>query len=453
MSEKLRIAFVVGQFPMLSETFVMNQATGLLARGHEVDIYTEQLCDTSSVHPDVTRYNLLERTYVLPSVPENYLARLIKGIGLVAKDMYRYPRQTLRSLNLVRYGMRVASLRMLFANLPRTNPVPYDIIHAQFGTLGFRGRLLRDLNAGSRLIVMFRGSDISQWVKSQGEHVYDSLFRQADYFLTNCDFFRQKLLALGCPPDRLKVHYSGLDCSKFQLVLRRLEGADKIRIAATGRLVEKKGFEYCIRAVAQVAQQYPGIIFDIMGDGPLRPALAELIDSLQMTEVIHLRGWQNEDEIIDTLGRAHLFVAPSVTASNGNQDAPINVLKEAMALGLPVVSTYHGGIPELVEDGVSGLLVPERDADAIAQALTTLIEHPERWPEMGQAGRAYVEAHYSLDALNDRLVTLYQRLRAEPIKGHHLLGTPPIEPSSTEVGTGADASTDTGVGTDVSLVS
>lgn len=414
MSKKLRIAFVVGQFPMLSETFVMNQATGLLARGHEVDIYTEQLCDTSTLHPDVTRYNLLERTYVLPPVPNNYLLRLAKGTGLVAKNIYRYPKQTLRSLNVFHHGMQVASLRMLFANVPRSNPVPYDIIHAQFGTLGFRGLLLRDLNPGSRLIVMFRGSDISQWVKSQGDHVYDTLFSQADYFLTNCDFFRQKLLALGCPSDRLKVHYSGLDCSKFQPVLRRLDASDKIRIAATGRLVEKKGFEYCIRAVAKVAKRYPQITFDIMGDGPLRPSLANLIESLQMGEVIHLRGWQNEEEIIDTLAHTHLFVAPSVTASNGNQDAPINVLKEAMALGLPVVSTYHGGIPELVEDGVSGLLVAEREADAIANALTALIEHPERWPDMGKAGRTYVEAHYNLNVLNDRLVTLYQQLKAGP---------------------------------------
>ncbi|EDX87368.1 glycosyl transferase, group 1 family protein [Synechococcus sp. PCC 7335] len=433
MSEKLRIAFVVGQFPMLSETFVMNQATGLLARGHEVDIYTEQLCDTSSVHPDVTRYNLLERTYVLPPVPDNYLLRLGKGVGLVAKHIYRHPKQTLQSLNVFRYGMQVASLRMLFANVPRSNPIPYDIIHAQFGTLGFRGLLLRELNRGSRLIVMFRGSDISQWVKSQGDHVYDTLFSQADYFLTNCDFFRQKLLALGCPSDRLKVHYSGLDCSKFQPVLRRLDASDKIRIAATGRLVEKKGFEYCIRAVAKVAKQYPQITFDIMGDGPLHQTLAKLIESLQMTEVIHLRGWQNEEEIIDTLARAHLFVAPSVTASNGNQDAPINVLKEAMALGLPVVSTYHGGIPELVEDGVSGLLVPERDADAIAQALTTLIEHPERWPDMGKAGRAYVEAHYNLSALNDRLVTIYQQLKAGPA-GDQPSNAEPNEQTATHIG-------------------
>jgi len=110
-------------------------------------------------------------------------------------------------------------------------------------------------------------------------------------------------------------------------------------------------------------------------------------------------------------------VAPSVTAADGNQDAPVNVLKEAMAMGLPVVSTLHGGIPELVEDSVSGFLVPERDADALAEKLGLLIEHSDRWTAMGKAGRTFVEAHYNMNMLNDELVELYQRLlRTKPMQ-------------------------------------
>ncbi|MEL6856269.1 MAG: glycosyltransferase, partial [Cyanobacteria bacterium J06607_13] len=161
-----------------------------------------------------------------------------------------------------------------------------------------------------------------------------------------------------------------------------------------------------------VAKQVP-VIYDIMGDGPLRSELSALIESLGLSGRVRLLGWCDEAEIIRVLERAHLFVAPSVTAASGNQDAPINVLKEAMALGLPVVSTYHGGIPELVQDGVSGRLVPERDADAIAQALLELIARPDRWPQMGQAGRDYVKAHYDLHTLNEQLALLYRALLAE----------------------------------------
>ncbi|HEY9737804.1 MAG TPA: glycosyltransferase, partial [Trichocoleus sp.] len=83
---------------------------------------------------------------------------------------------------------------------------------------------------------------------------------------------------------------------------------------------------------------------------------------------------------------------------------------EAMAMGLPVLSTFHGGIPELVQDGVSGYLVPERDSEALAARLKDLLDHPERWEAMGQAGRAYVEAHYNIETLNDRLVQVYEHL-------------------------------------------
>ncbi|MEN9223394.1 MAG: glycosyltransferase, partial [Thermostichus sp. BF3_bins_97] len=106
-------------------------------------------------------------------------------------------------------------------------------------------------------------------------------------------------------------------------------------------------------------------------------------------------------------------LAPSVTASDGNQDAPVNVLKEAMAMGLPVISTWHGGIPELVQEGVSGFLVPERDPQALAERLSYLIQHPQRWSEMGRAGRSFVERVFDLETLNDELVRQYQRILRE----------------------------------------
>jgi len=426
--KKLRVAFVVSRFPVLSETFVINQATGLLDRGYEVDIFTEQLEQGVKMHADVDKYNLLARTYVMPSVPKNYLVRLGKGIQLVLRHGFRYPRHILQALNIGQLGIRAASLWPLFTAIPTLAKPSYDIIHCQFGDLGFRGLLLRDLmrvrsqptDSPAQLVMMFRGFDISAKLKSENDDIYGALFQKADFFLTNCDFFRQRLLALGCPPDKINVHYSGLDCDKYVFSPRQLAPRETIRIASTGRLVEKKGLAYSVRAIAQVTKHYPNIRFDIMGDGPLRAELEALIDSLNVSDTVHLLGWQNEAEIINVLSQAHLFVAPSVTAANGNQDAPINVLKEAMALGLPVVSTTHGGIPELVEDGISGFLVPERDADAIAQALIKLIENPQQWPEMGKAGRAYVKQHYNLGNLNDRLASLYEQLianAAQPPKG------------------------------------
>jgi colanic acid/amylovoran biosynthesis glycosyltransferase len=126
-------------------------------------------------------------------------------------------------------------------------------------------------------------------------------------------------------------------------------------------------------------------------------------------------GAQSHDKIIAILRGMHILLTPSVTAPNGDQEGIPNVLKEAMAMGMPVVSTRHSGIPELVEDGVSGYLAAEGDAEALAQELARMIAHPERWGAMGKAGRQRVESEFNSQRLNDRLVTLYQNLRNGPL--------------------------------------
>ncbi|MBW4517915.1 MAG: glycosyltransferase [Timaviella obliquedivisa GSE-PSE-MK23-08B] len=406
----MKIAFIVGHFPMLSETFILNQISGLIDRGHEVDIYSEFSGDTSKVHPVVEKYGLIDRTYYLTPVSKNLLTRAITGLQLILQYS-SYPQLLLRSLNIFRYRFLAASLWLLHTVPALAGKEPYDVVHAQFGTQGFRGMLLQNLCAPwTKLIVTFRGHDISSYVDEYGTQVYDRLFKTGDFFLANCEFFRQRVIQLGCDQRKIIVHGSGIDCNQFAFMPRSIGADGKIRIATTGRLVEKKGIEYCIRAIGKLAQTYPNLEYHIVGDGLLRQSFEQLIQELGIAHLVTLHGQKNQRELIEILDCCHIFVAPSVTAADGNQDAPVNVLKEAMAMGLPVVSTLHGGIPELVEDGISGFLVPERDADALAEKLGLLIDQPDRWISMGKAGRAYVEAHYDMNQLNTKLEELYQRL-------------------------------------------
>ena len=406
----IKVAMIVSDFPMLSQTFILNQIVGLLQRGCEVDIYAERRGNTDKIHPLVEKYDLLERTYYLPEIPENLFVRFIKGIGLIIKYALTCPRQVMRSLYPFPVTDLTISLWLLYTVIPNLNN-NYDIIHCQFGTLCFRGIAFRQVNAPkAKIVTTFRGNDISSFLKQKGENIYRQIFRYGDFFLTNCDFFKNKAIAIGCPPDNIKVIRSGLDCDRFTYQPRSLAQNEPIQITTTGRLVDKKGIEYVIRAIAQLIPTYPNLRYKVIGEGPLRPRFTELIEELDLTENVQLMGWCNETEIVEILKQTHLFVAPSITAANGDEDAPINVLKEAMAIGLPVVSTYHGGIPELVENGKSGFLVPERDASALADKLGYLIEHPERWSDMGKAGREFVLQHYNLQKLNDDLVNVYRSL-------------------------------------------
>ena len=197
----MSIAFIVWQFPNLSETFILNQITGLLDRGHDVDIYALDRPTTVpfKTHPDVAKYRLLDRTFYAPKIPKNYFCRLLKGVGLLLANLPKDPWVLLRSLNILKHGKQAASLRLLYAAIPFIGTGAYDIIHCQFGTIGPYGLWLRRVGAiEGKLVTSFRGYDISQELKKRGEKIYDDLFTAGDFFLTNCEYFKRRLAYLGC---------------------------------------------------------------------------------------------------------------------------------------------------------------------------------------------------------------------------------------------------------------
>ena len=417
----MKIAFIVGRFPVLSEAFILNQIAGLIDRGHQVDIYAlEGYSGETKVHPIVDKYDLIERSHYLPSVPHNFGLRCYKALGLLLTKGGKSPLTVLKSLNIFEYGKQAASLRLFYGAVAFLEPQQYDIIHCQFGIYAMQGKYPEDAGVlalrslgllKGKLIVAFRGWDISWYVREKGDRVYDKLFATADFFVTNCHFFRDRAIKIGCNPDRIVVLGSGIDCAKFTFKPRQFPDDGVIRIVTTGRLIEKKGIEYGIRGVASLLQQYPNLEYNIIGDGNLREELQQLVTELGIADKVKLLGWRQQAEIIAILDRAHIFVAPCVTAKDGNQDAPVNTLKEAMAMGLPVIATYHGGIPELVQDGVSGCLVAERDSNAIATKLQYLLQNPQLWQTMGQNGRNFVEQHYDIEQLNEQLVAIYDRIK------------------------------------------
>lgn len=409
----MRVAFIVNQFPMLSETFILNQATGLIDQGHEVDIYTVYSADpanTLKMHPDVERYHLLDRTTYARTPPTNTIWRLLLGLWLLLTHIPKAPLAVLRSLNAVRYGWDAASLKLLYGVVPLLGRGPYDIIHCQFATLTFIGAIALP-SAGTpnaRLVVSCRGYDVSTYLREGNDRVNHQVFAAGDRFLPNCDFFKHRLLKLDCPAEKITVLRSGIDCDRFTFTPRYPPVDAPVQIVTSGRLTEKKGIEYGIRAIAKLVEAGRSVHYSIVGDGPLRKSLQRLIDTLNLENQVTLLGWMQQHELIATLDRAHLFLSPNVTAQDGNQDAPVNTIKEALAMGLPVVSTHHGGIPEVVDDGVSGFLVAERDADALAEKLQYLLDHAENWVEMGRAGRESVKEKYDIKTLNTALINIYQ---------------------------------------------
>lgn len=399
----MHIAVITSQFPVLSQTFVLNQITALIDAGHDVTVIANRPRDKTPVHADVERYGLLERTIYwdqcLSLQTRANWRRLLQG-GLRGG----------RSL-LLGQG---ESLRTRFRRAAHLSKAPaFDAIICHFGNLARECQILRDLGVlRGPLATVFHGYDMSQELQLRGPNFYDQLLQKGDLFLPISGLWRERLIELGAAPERTKVHHMGIDLERFEFQPRKPAEDGTIRLLSIGRFVEKKGFAAGLRAFAKVAPDYPNLRYTILGDGELREELEGLTQNLKIADRVELPGYKSRHEVQAQLQEHEILFTPSQTAANGDMEGIPMVLMEGMASGMPVLSTRHSGIPELVEHGKSGFLAGEGDVEELARYLRDLLEKPEAWEAMGQAGRAAVEAGFSLRDLNNRLITHLEELAA-----------------------------------------
>jgi colanic acid/amylovoran biosynthesis glycosyltransferase len=418
----MKIAIVLSEFPALNETFILDHITGLIDRGHAVHIYATAPDPLPKVHADVSTYRLLARTVYRDSakftIPGNKILRVVKGTRLLAEGLRNNPRATLNALNVFRLGIDAACLGALYRVAPFVHFGAYDIVHCHFPKNGQLAVFLREMGAiQGKIVTSFHGYNRAYFRNGKMSHVFDELFKKGDLFLACSTHMKQWYDHVGWGGGKIIVHRYGVQVTQFLLTQAHAHHHGSVRLLSVGRLVEKKGFEYAIRGVAKILRRFPTLRYDIAGDGPERVHLERVIAELGVLGNVRLLGWQDRTEVLRLLGQAHLFLAPSVTSQTGDQEGIPLVVHEAMAMGLPVLSTYHTGIPELVRDGESGYLVAERDVNGIADRLTHLLHHPETWREMGQKGRAQIEEFSNLDKQNDRLIEIYRSL-ADPHAPH-----------------------------------
>jgi colanic acid/amylovoran biosynthesis glycosyltransferase len=414
----MRIAFVVGAFPEVSTTFILDQVTGLLARGHDVHVFARAPSGNEPVHADFARFGLAERTH--------YWWTSSRAFGNVLRD----------SAKVLRAAPLDNSLRLLRSLDPRLGsygPIgrfwayvatflalePFDVVLAQFGPNGRIANTLRNLGAFSAPIATtFLGYDLSRILRESSPSYYRALFAQTELMLPLTEEFRSRLRKLGCPDEKIVIHRLGVDLSFFETKLRTLAAGETPRIVTVCRLVEKKGIDFGLRALAEVAKRGVKFHFDIVGEGNQRSKLEALRDQLGLADHVTFHGIKTREEVRPVLASSHIFLAPSVTAKNGDEEGVPTAIKEAMAMGMPVISTFHSGIPEVVRDGVSGYVVKEWDVEALADRLQRMLGEPERWPEFGRNGREIIETENDIHKLNDQLSLLLTELTQRYAREH-----------------------------------
>lgn len=402
----MKIAFILDAFPKLSETFILNQITGLIDRGQEVDIYA-RTGYPSCVHEDIHRYRLLDRCRYFPEPPENRRPRYLKYLRLLLRLLLtgQFP------LNRLFHAAIARKLKPALAALYRGSPLlcrnDYDIIQCHYGPNGNLAIELKSFGLKGKVVTMFHGYDL-RMAQSGPPDLYQPLFSAGDCFLAISENSRNRLLRLGAAPEKTVYHPVGIDLNRFNF---RWNKPDKtvsppFRMITVARLTREKGLCYGLEAFSTLLREHPKLCVEyrIVGDGPLEQDLKKQCAELRLTPYVKFTGSGSQETVIREMTRAHLFFLPSI-----EEVLPV-VLMEALATGLPCVAAATGSISQVLTDQVSGYLAEKASAADLADKLYRLISRPQAWPEMGAAGRHHIETHYNIHTLNNQLRDLYTKL-------------------------------------------
>jgi colanic acid/amylovoran biosynthesis glycosyltransferase len=270
-----------------------------------------------------------------------------------------------------------------------------DLMHVYFGNTGVH--LLPLIERWDRpCVVSFHGMDVQRRETERGyEANLRKLLRLVPLVLVRSQSIGERLIELDCDPKKVRLNRTGIPLDGFPYLVRNAPSDGAWTIVQACRLVPKKGLATALRAFANFAKPFPKSRFLIAGDGPLRRELEELCQKLDLQKAVIFLGFLGQTELRELYEKAHIFMHPSELPPDSNQEGVPNSMLEAMASGLPVVATRHGGIPEAVTDGVSGLLVPERDVQGLTASLLRIVGNPECWIAMGAAASDAVAVKFS----------------------------------------------------------
>lgn len=380
------ILYILTSYPNLTTTFVDREVYVMQELGVPLRILAVQKPNTmlsdrqkellkivTYLHPLRRASQLTAHLQGLLKHPGKYLSTL----AYVLTRPHKSIRGRIKTLNQFHQGICAAYLLRNYQ---------IDHIHVHFINYGILALVLSRILGIPYSVTAHSAGDI--FVKPT---LLPAKLGNAKFIATctryNVDYLKQ--MGKGVYDDKVKCVYHGLDIQRYR---RQQPITDRARpvIVGVGQLKERKGFHVLIDALGVLHQQ--GIDFEcrIIGEGPLRAQLAEQIQRLDLSEKVHLLGVLSHDQVFEQYEQANIFALPAVLASNGDRDGIPNVILEAMAMELPVVSTTHSAIPEVVENGVNGLLVPPNDVPALVEALTRLLQNPQLRADLGCKGRETV---------------------------------------------------------------
>lgn len=406
MKAKKNIAFFLHGFPVISETFILNQIIALIDDGHHVDIYSKFNSGEIKQHQKSIDYKLMERVVFLDSLPQNRFSKL----NLFFSKIFKYP--NLRDFSLFfSYLKNIAANKKkhvsFYAVIHFLGKPDYDIIHAHYGMTG--NSVVDLMSIGlfkkAKLITTFHGFDF----KVPHDKFYSNLFKVGNQFTVNTNYSKGKLIELDCPAEKISILPVGLDIADFNKPLMNPSGYNHVfTIVFIGRLVEIKApeifLDICAQLKVQGKFQYKAIM---IGDGDQKELLNQKIIAESLSDIVMMTGAQTRDEI-----KTHLFNADVLIMTGREIDGLAEtqglVIQEGQLCGLPVIVANVGGMREGVIENETGFVVVADDVNAYVEKVNFLHDNSELRTKMGAAGKQFVTANYDSKILNERLLNIYE---------------------------------------------
>lgn len=399
------IAYVLKMYPRFSETFILSEILELERQGVEVRIFSLKKPDDGRFHADLARVRA-SVTYLPESPLLAWRAYLRQHREVYGWCRGRYLRVLWHTLKRRRAGALKRLLQAGYiAPILRREGITH--VHAHFASSATSVAHFLHRLAGTGYSFTAHAKDI--YIDTVNADVLERKLRAARFAVTVSDYNREHLRGLA-GGDRVVRIYNGLDLEQFRP--NGTAPADPPLVLGVGRLVEKKGFADLIRACALLRAEGRRFQCWIVGKGPLEADLRRLIADLDLGDTVELAGPQPREALLRLYPRAAVVAAPCVIGADGNRDGLPTVLIEALALGVPVISTDVTGIPELVEDGQTGFLIPQHDPAALAGAIRRCLDDPAAARALARAGRERVEQQFDLRTNVAQLRELFARVTA-----------------------------------------
>ncbi|HBZ0782148.1 TPA: glycosyltransferase [Klebsiella pneumoniae] len=402
----MKVVFFVLKFPVSSETFILNQIDYFINRGIQVEIISVFPGDVGVNHAVMKNNDLMSRVrYLLPAEPKEKSKRILSRLSALKNILKK--RTIVKSLNFNKYGYYSKTLLIPLILSHNNQNITADYIISHFGTTASLLNQLKRLGfVSGKTAAVFHGNEISQLrVLKLFNKDYVQLFKYADFIFPVSNLWATKINKEFKVSSKLSVVRMGIDINKFTYKQHQPIG-DKLKLVTIARLTEKKGIETCIKACSVLLSMGVDFEYHIIGDGPEKSKLTNLSHSKGLGNSIFYHGLQSQEVISKFLDESDIFLLPSITASDGDMEGIPVALMEAMAVGLPVISSYHSGIPELIDDEISGYLIDERDYKSLASKVIKIkmLDH-EHILRITRNARSKIEREYNRDNCYSELVS------------------------------------------------